>query len=147
MKKKMLGLVVLVGVLVACGISPVKYTIDRSVDYDADYDTVWTAIIEVFAEAMVPVDNLEKASGYISTREFRVPDEYADSGKTPIGIKLIGSEYGTFNVFVKQRPTSGCSVQVNCSYRLATDNMYYKSSESTGVFETKFHKALKAKLE
>lgn len=129
------------------GISPDVYHFDRSVDYSASFDRVWTAVIEVLAENSVPVDNLEKASGYVSTREFPVPDEYADSGKTPIGVKLIGVEYGTFNVFVRETTSGSCSIQVNCVYRLATDNIYYRSSVSTGVFEVEFHKALQQKLE
>lgn len=137
--KNCAALVITLGLLLlACaGIAPQVHTFESKQTFDNSFDEIWGAVIETFAERGIPISNMEKVSGFISTREIKFPSEYADCGATPIGIKFgSGGVLGTFNVFLKEISSGRYSVAVNSHYRFITDNQYYQGCTSTGVVES-----------
>lgn len=104
--------------LVGCATAPKQHVITNSFDYERDFDTVWTAVVEVFAEMNYPIDNMEKDSGLITTDWLSLAgtgnDDYCDCGG--LGLTTEDARQGKFNVFVK-KGSGGATVRVNCLFR------------------------------
>jgi hypothetical protein len=133
--------------LTCAGVAPGVYKFQNKEVFEASFDEIWTAIIETFAQQNIPISNMEKVSGFITTQEIRFPAEYADCGATPIGIKLTSAGLlGSFNVFVKEVSPGTYSIAVNSHYRVITDNPFYQGCVSTGKLETKLIADIRTKL-
>ena len=86
--------------VVGCATAPGKYSVVKDFPHSADYDKVWSAVIDTFAELNLPIANLEKASGLITTDWGEVPGEFCDCGKP--GLAQQSAPEGKFNVFVRK---------------------------------------------
>ena len=53
--------------LTGCATAPVVHQFDRSAEILASFGDTWDAIIEVMGENSWPIDNMERASGFVST--------------------------------------------------------------------------------
>jgi hypothetical protein len=139
--------VIAVFLLGCAGVAPQLYNFENSLVFKGSFDEIWATIIETFAERNIPISNMEKASGFITTQEIKFPPEYADCGATPIGIKFGSSGVlGTFNVFVKEVSSEQYKVAINAHYRFITDNPFYEGCTSKGKLEAWFLSNIKGKL-
>jgi len=50
-----------------CATAPPPRQIQNSFPIEGEFDKVWTAIIETFSDLQLPIENIEKASGLITT--------------------------------------------------------------------------------
>ena len=135
--RRLLLLVLVVG----CATAPIRQDIQKIFEFDAGYDDVWAAIIDTFGMMQLPIDNVEKDSGLITTDwlSFEVDDGYADCGKGGFG-RAVRDLVGRFNV-VARDANGTVSVTVNTLYEANRVDVLNPeiSSEvrcySTGVLE------------
>ncbi len=153
--KKLFAVLVLVLLLVGCGMTPKveNYEIAKELTYSEDIDSVWIAVIGVFAELSIPVSTVEKDSGLICSNTVGVERSWMQAPKDTSDFRIIDA-YGTFNVWV--RPVdSGVSVTVSTNFiaRVSRFNLltgFWRDEESfvsSGVFERKFHQLLHERLQ
>jgi len=135
--------------------SPAPRQITNAFPIEAPFDKVWEAVIGSFAELQLPIVNMEKDSGLITTDWISFTGQkntdYADCGKIPLGLKE-GGRSGRFNVFVRRISESSCEVNVNCVYRqtvvkLGGDFYRHRDCVSTGNLEARMFEIIKSKLE
>jgi hypothetical protein len=133
-----------------CATAPKPRTIVNAFDYQNDYDAVWSATVETFAELNLPIDNMEKDSGLITTDWIDFTgsgnEAYCDCGG--LGLAIENSRQGKFNVFVKQAGT-GSSVKVNCMYQQTAslgDTRANRNCLSTGGLEARIAESIREKL-
>jgi hypothetical protein len=142
-----LCLVVLVGG--GCATAPVPRTIENSFHFDKTYDDVWTAVIETMAELNLPLSNVAKDSGLITTDwiNFGYSGNYCDCGSP--GICTDGERTGKFNIFVKTIPTGGVDIKVNTTFQVMrsfSNNTSTVSCLSTGALEAQIRDVVSKKL-
>lgn len=145
-----LVIVFLLLAVVGCAKPPVQMDIVNSRLYESDFDAVWTAVIEAFADNSWPIDNMEKDSGLITTDWMsgnnRSP-ALADCGKDMVGEPAEGAKgevFLKFNVFVKT-VGGGSEVRVNCMFK--TKEQYGgKTCYSQGVLEAQLMDGIAAIL-
>jgi uncharacterized lipoprotein len=118
-------------------------------DYEASFDAVWEATIEVFAEQHIPISSLEKDSGIISTEWASAIKEDMDCGSVSMFGKDL-SRKGQYDVFVHEVDSGAVEVQVNTQWQASRYSMgrYVNdvSCSSSGRTEKMFHESLKARL-
>ena len=136
-------------ILMACASAPVARQIQNSFPVDKDFDTTWQAVIETFAELNLPIMNMEKASGLITTDWIKLDDPQAsDCGK----MGMMSSEVGRrvkFNVFVK-RVGNVSEMKVNAMFEALVQTygshvIGTSSCYSTGKFEKEIYDRVLAK--
>ncbi|MDA3843702.1 MAG: hypothetical protein PF588_04945 [Candidatus Kapabacteria bacterium] len=96
--------------------------------YDLSYNAVWTSLVEFFAINSLPLDILDKDSGLISTKDFKIKGlNWCDCGnwKDMGGEFEIKDKYGAhleFNIFVKEK-NGNIKVLINMTYRGVDKNL------------------------
>jgi len=146
--KNLLIIMTLFSMLSCAATAPRLHQFENKRTFNYSFDKIWDAVIETFAEKNIPISNMEKVSGFIASQETRVPSVYADCGATPLGVAFNSAlpVIGSFNVFVKELSPNNYSVLITSSYRVVTDNMFYKYCVSTGYLENRFLTILEQKL-
>lgn len=152
MKPKLFVFVIFSFLLVSCASGPAPRTIINSFTIDGDYDAVWSAVIETFADLQLPIDNMEKDSGLITTDwiDFtgQTNEGYCDCGG--LGINIEVNRKGKFNVFVKKITENSFEMKVNCMfeqvYRFG-DTIYKRNCVSTGNLEADMYNLVIEKLQ
>jgi len=138
----------------SCATAPAPRQITKAFPIEATFDEVWPAVIESFAELNLPIQNVEKDSGLITTDWISFTGQkntdYCDCGG--LGISVERSREGRFNVFVKRTSDSSCEVVVNCIYRQTLETIKgtlagTRSCVSTGILEADMFEIIKSKLE
>jgi len=120
------GLLALIFLLGGCAtIVPPKYPFQATRTYEKDYDTVWSSVIEIFAQRNISIKTIEKVSGIVVSENSKVPfqvqpdltynSSYCDCG-SPGGLVILTDMKGRFNVFVRKITENATSVQVNTAY-------------------------------
>lgn len=127
-------------------------------DINANYDAVWTAVVDKFASDLIAIKTIEKDSGIIAAEKpIAVPAEwtqYVDLGTlngvrigTTDDARFLGATM-TYNVFVRRMDPSRQQVTVNAGWRGGV--LYYDgwkgiwqqvgnvAAVSTGAFERGF---------
>lgn len=134
-----------------CATAPKPRTVEKSFTYDNGYDAVWSAVVSVFAELNLPIANMEKDSGLITTDwigfDGTKNDDYCDCGGAGITVEV--SRKGRFNVFVKSLADGATSLQVNTTYqavRTFGDAASTIQCYSTGSLEAKISDMVTDKL-
>jgi hypothetical protein len=128
--------------------------IQNSFPIDKPFDLVWQAVIETFAKLNLPILNMEKASGLITTDWISVKNQedgtgYCDCGKK--GPLFIEQEWRVkFNVFVKRIAGESSEMQVNAVFEelsigLEGTIVGTSSCVSTGKFEKEIYDRVVAK--
>jgi uncharacterized lipoprotein len=117
--------------------------------YDASFDDVWEATIEVFAEHRIPVSSLETDSGMITTEWATAIKEDMDCGSAgKFGDDL--SRKGQYNVFVREVDSGAVEVQVDAQLQASRYSMGEYVSDvpcsSSGRTEKIFHESLRVRL-
>lgn len=152
MKIKISILCVLLLFIIGCAKPPAPRTIENSFTVNSDYDSAWSALVETFAELQLPIDNMEKDSGLITTDwiEFtgQTNEGYCDCGGLGINIEI--NRLGKFNVFMKKDTENSCKMTVNSqweqTYRFG-DDVYKRKCVSTGKLEREIFDIVTKKLE
>jgi len=151
MRIKFLVLIAVFVFLYSCATAPKARVIQNSFPIDASYDTVWSALIETFAEMQFPIDNMEKDSGLIVTDWINIRGEgnegCCDCGG--LGVNTEVSREAKFNVFVKKVSENSCEVKVNCQfqqgYRFGDGPIYVRECVSTGNLEGRIFDSVETK--
>lgn len=117
MKNRFFCMVLVCLILAACGSVPVARQIQSSFPVDQSFDKAWEAVIETFAELNLPIMNMEKASGFITTDWLDPDRSFYDCG-TPPFTTANRETRGKFNVFVKKVSDALCEMKVNCIFEL-----------------------------
>ncbi|MCP4545939.1 MAG: outer membrane protein assembly factor BamC [bacterium] len=151
MRTSVVAICLLMVVLVlSCATAPKIRTIVNSFEFTEDFDSVWSAVVETFAEMNFPIDNLEKDSGIITTDwiSFNGTSNsgYCDCGG--LGLAIEQSRRGKFNVFVRTTD-AGVTVKVNCVFsQVATlmDSSMNRDCVSTGHLEAKMDNLIRSKV-
>lgn len=126
----------------------IEREVQRQFIAEASFDQVWIAVIETFAELNLPILNMEKDSGLITTDWIRVPEDYADCGFSEIAIDELE---GKFNVFVKPADIV-TNFSVNTSYRslrrilFPEERQAYVDCYSTGELEKSMNEIIQQKI-
>ncbi|MCK4306066.1 MAG: outer membrane protein assembly factor BamC [Candidatus Eisenbacteria sp.] len=150
MRRQYLLLVTIVFLLAAlgCATVPKPTTFSNSQVYQDDFDAVWTAVIEAFADNSWSIDNIEKASGLITTDWMRATNRspvLADCGKDIVGEPsegVLGEILLRFNVFVKST-AAGHAMRVTCTFKTVKDD---SGCLSKGVVEARLMDTVSAIL-
>jgi len=114
----LVGLVCLA--LAACASVPVPRQIQNSFSVDQPFEEVWQAVIEIFAELNLPIMNMEKASGLITTDWISFRGQKNETGYCSCG--SAGYPFreqdrsGKFNVYVKKVSYAPCEIKVNAVF-------------------------------
>lgn len=136
---------VLALVVVGCATAPHPTVFSNSQTYSNDFDSVWTAVIETFADNSWPIDTLEKASGLVTGDWLSIPllqaREMADCGKTFMGLPGDRPTTMKFNVFVKASGM-GTEMRVTCVFKSATG----KQCLSKGIIEGRIMEGVAGRL-
>jgi len=152
--KKVFILGVICLVFWSCTTAPVPRIIVNAFPIGGSFDSVWQAVIETFAESMLPIENMEKDSGLITTGWISFPGQTnegdCDCGK--LGMYVEQSREGKFNVFVKRIDADNQEVKITCSYQqkyyLAIDEdrqTLTRKCLSTGNLEAKLFGLIRSK--
>ena len=142
---------------ISCATAPKPRQIISAFPIEVPFDDVWTAIIESFADMNLPIMNMEKDSGLITTDWIEYPigkegKKYCDCGGLGINIEI--RRVGKFNVFAKSITDSSCEVRVTCSFQQTyetfsidgTGARFTRSCYSTGKLEADMFELIKAKV-
>jgi len=148
------ALVVIALCVVSCATAPKHYEFNPVASIDADFDTVWRAVVEYFAVTNLPIDTIEKDSGLIVTswmdaskNGIQENKQYCDCGGA--GLSVQHWTRGRFSIFVKPAPGGGTDLRVTCTYQQRRELMDTYSTvncTSTGFLESQIHDYVRAKV-
>jgi hypothetical protein len=117
---KHLGLFLVVCFFIGCATAPVARQIQNAFPIDKPFDSVWQATIETFAELNLPILNLAKDSGLITTDWIRFAGQKEETGYCACGKAgypfAVQDRAGRFNVFVKKTSDLSCEIKVNATF-------------------------------
>jgi hypothetical protein len=144
-------LVVLYGVLVgATGCGPI--VIGGGDDDDepgrievletVTFDEAWEAAIDAFEELRLPIDNLERASGVVTTDWILISDaeDYMECDDD-----ATRNAEGRFNVFLRE-VGDGVRVTVNVSFRAEDETGSRIACDSVGDYEELILRRIRSKV-
>ncbi|UEG49848.1 hypothetical protein LK994_14500 [Ferruginibacter lapsinanis] len=101
------------------------------------FESIWQSTIELLATYNMPIKNLDKASGFIST-EYKqitgVPSQYASctgASSTFMGKVELTNHGGNLNVMLKRISDDSTKVTVNCFYSCMKNKYKYANILST----------------
>jgi len=152
MKKSLVIVLLFCFGLSSCGYAPAPRQIVSSFPIDKPFDTVWSAVIEVFAELQLPIQTLEKDSGLIVSDWISLIGQdnngYCDCGKLVMLDEV--ERVGKFNVFVKKTSENSCEIKINSQFQQSyvdLDHIIYKRNcVSTGKLEAEIYNMVKEKV-
>ena len=141
-----------------------KVLFESSRAYHDEYDEIWDAVVEAFAQHNIPVKTMDKSSGLIVTDDQAVPiathigsgivdGEYCDCGQSAFihSGPPVSEASAKFNVFVRRKAGGEVIVQVNAFFKAIVRNGYNipigsLDCTSKGVFQEKLLSVLDGKL-
>jgi len=140
-----------------CATAPAPRQIVKAFTIEAPFDDVWVAVIDSFADMNLPIVNMEKDSGLITSDWIGYPrgkagNVYCDCGGLGIWMEL--EREGRFNVFVRKITENSCDLKVNCLYRQTiqpatakgSDSIKVRNCVSTGKLEAEMFEIVESKL-
>jgi len=142
--------------MAACATAPAPRLVVRPFAISKPFDAVWQSVIETFAELNLPIMNMEKESGLITTDwiSFRGQDKttgYCDCGG--IGMNVEIDRLGRFNVYVEKVGESSCELEVNSFFEIITRSALAHNGPSsvgycvsTGKLEAEIYKRVSEKI-
>lgn len=144
----------LVVVASACTTPPAPPAPREATAVNASAGRTWDAVIDAFAARNIPIRNMERASGFVSTDMLgtvRTDTAYADCGKA-MGM-VIPPARATYNVLVRG-DSSRSTVRVTVRWMfggnaagLSSNASPITECSSKGVWETAFEQQVKARAE
>ena len=158
MKTKILVLGLACLFFISCATAPAPRQIVKAFVIEAPFDGVWQAVIGSFAEMNLPIANMEKDSGLITTDWQIYPrgkagKVYCDCGGLGLNVEI--ERRGRFNVFVRGLTENSCELKVNCIYNQTIQPAMAKGSTgitsrncvSTGKLEAEMFEIVKSKID
>jgi len=141
----------------ACATAPAVRQIQNAFPIDKPFEEVWQATIETFSDLNLPILNMEKASGLITTdlisfRGQKNETGYCDCGKLTAMLEIEQDRFGKFNVYVKKTTDTSCEVRVNSVFEQAHTSygqgnaLFKRSCVSTGKLEADIFKRISEKI-
>jgi len=134
--------------LFGCASAPKNYNFEASETYEASYDEVWSAVIDVFSENDWPIQTLEKDSGLISTTHAGMTRN-SNWSDCDVGMfETLEDKVGSFNVRVRE-VQGGTSLTVNASFSGVVDTLggiQRKNCVSTGQLEMQIRHLVRRNL-
>lgn len=138
--------------LAGCMVAPKPTAFSNSRIYDNDFDAVWTALIEAFADNSWPISYIEKDFGIITTDWLPVPlperqrpwaegPESADCGMDEMGDHWIGPGTMAFNVSAK-KVAAGTELRVTITFQSVRGGQCL----SKGIIEARIMDAVAKRL-
>ena len=122
---------------------PVVHTIEKERIINKSFDATWQSIIELLATYNMPIKNLDKNSGFISTDYKLVTGEISQymscegASSTFSGKVELTNHGGNLNVLIKKISDDSTKVTVNTFYSCTSNKYRYASLISTAyVFES-----------
>lgn len=93
--------------------APPTHEVSRA--FAGSYDAVWDGAVDWFSESNIPIGQIERASGLItSEHRLRADEELIDCGNVDSGNSMLVDSDRTANLNVRVRETeAGILVQVN----------------------------------
>lgn len=116
-----LRLVIVLASVVAAAASataPKPHAVERSASVKSDFETTWSAVVDVFSDHQWKIETIDKSSGLIVTSWLNLGNEadtYTDCGSAPLAIS--GPTQVSFNVRVKDDGVGGTRLTVNTAFR------------------------------
>jgi uncharacterized lipoprotein len=117
--------------------APVVHIIEKERIINKPFDAVWQSIIELLATYNMPIKNLDKSSGFISTDYKLVTGEVSQymicggASSTFSGKVELTNHGGNLNVLVKKINEESTKVTVNTFYSCTANKYRYASLIST----------------
>jgi len=153
MKNRFLGIIFLSFGLMCCGTAPKPQQIQNSFPIDKPFEAVWQSVIETFAELNLPILNMEKASGLITTDWISFRGQKDETGYCSCGKEAFPyyevDRMGKFNVYVKKVSDGACEVKINSIFEMTSayeNNVIKRSCFSTGKLEADIYKKVTEKI-
>jgi hypothetical protein len=134
----------LIAMLVGCatpGLPPTQTNIDKSREYNAPYDKVWSAIIAGVAESNLNITTLEKESGIIAISNAIYDPSWANEGTrgSVLGVSdQVMERIANFNILATRDGLDKTRVQVNSSFRM---NIRYGNGSAAIPFTYQWQQA------
>lgn len=108
----------------------------------ATFDEAWEATLEAFEVLRLPIDELDRSSGVITT-DWELIEDSEDVMDCPDDADRNAE--GRFNVFVRE-VAEGVRVTVNASFRTEDDTGRRVICRSEGEFEEEFLRHVRARV-
>lgn len=144
-----LGFALPAALCVACTAPPQPPQPRSATTVSATMGKTWDAVIDVFGEHNIPIKNMERVSGFISTDPLR--GTVRDTANADCG-KMLGTKVppvlATYNVIVRG-DSSTSTVRVNIRWTAGSPDPNAPARSvtvcsSTGVWESTFESRVKA---
>ena len=121
---------------------------------ESDYDTVWEAVIHLFADTNWSIQTIEKASGVIRSEQLKVPldDPHSKSFECQKSGWLATEAYKTvqITIFIRKKSENRTELMVNTrSQKLDYYgyNSWWVECVSLGDIETEVRDAIVSRIE
>lgn len=141
--QKMISLSFVILFLFAIGCSgsrytaPSEYTVEKERVINKSFESVWQASVEYFATHNIPIKNIDKSSGFISTEfSLSINDaaKYIDCGKGDnsfSGKIEVVNPVGNFNFLAKSIDDKSTKVSINSFFSSTVNQYKYEGLLST----------------
>lgn len=132
----------------ACASAPQLHDYDNTFTLQASLDDTWEAVIDVFGESNWPIDQMERASGFISTDWLRAEDHHLDCGGS--GITVTNRHQVRFNLTVREIRPGEAQLTVNTTmqaYRSFGNSGNWIECTSRGSIEAFVHDRVLQRLD
>lgn len=124
-------------------VSSAPRIIEKERIINKSFESIWQNTIELLATYNMPIKNLDKASGFIST-EYKLitgtPSQYAScfgANSTFMGKVELTNHGGNLNIMLKRISDDSTKVTVNCFYSCMKNKYKYANIlSSTYVLES-----------
>jgi hypothetical protein len=115
---------------------PENHNIIKSKTFNKDYDFIWGRIIDWFGENNIPIKNMDKNSGFISTeRQLSIDDIYCDCGiiERAAVTEIVSKVYkkgitANFNIISRKISDSLTKVDINIFFHCTQELYTYTGS-------------------
>ena len=146
---KILILSLLVLFSLSCTSAPAVRTIDKSFNYTASFDDVWSAVVETIADLSVVFDKMEKDTGIIISgwKNAKGQDDNCDCGG--LGLTREFDRRRKYNIFVIANKDGGVTLTVNIYWQQTygvANSTQIRECVSTGKLEKEIHTQVSIKL-
>lgn len=153
--KKYLLLLTLAFIGLGCATAPTVRQIQNFFPIEKPFESVWQATIETFSDLNLPILNMAKDSGLITTDWISFRGQKNETGYCDCGIAGFPwgevDRAGKFNIYVKRTGETSCEVRVNALFEQTVANVADQRQQSknacvsTGRLEADIFKRISEK--
>jgi hypothetical protein len=137
-------MVAMVGVGCAAPVPAQYHRVERSHEFTAPFDEVWTRLMAWFTSNQIQIKTIEKQSGVVYAEKAQVPADWpADCGQP--GFEDVVSRPMSMNVYVREEHPGKVTVTVNVQVserRSFSGKEWTVQCNSTGKLESSVFSAL-----